>query len=467
MSGQTENTLFGHPKGLFLLFGTEMWERFSYYAMRAILVLYLTAETINGGLGWSNADALYLYGLFGMAVYLMPMLGGFVADRYIGQRKAILLGGVLMAIGLFIMSWPVSPIENAQFSNFMFYAGLAVMVTGTGFLKPNISSLVGQLYPEFDSRRDSAYTIFYVGINVGSLLGGIIVGIVTSMYDYRAGFFCAGIGMLVSFFLQLFLSQGLLGNIGNKTVQHANANTTVKQPLTPIERDRMRSLLCMCMFSIVFWVGYDQAGGLMNLYANSYTDRMIGDFEVPTAWFQSINPLLVILLGPLISLLWIKLGKKEPSAPIKFSFGMFFLAAAFICMSFAALEQNGNVEQKTSMIWLFGFYFFCTVGELCLSPIGLSVVSKLAPVRFVSFMMACFFLAMSFGNMIIAFIGAHIDDFSALSIFSGIAAAAVVTGLLIIVASRQLVDWMHDAPKETTDEIEPSLDDELTAIKIS
>ncbi|BDR33698.1 MFS transporter [Photobacterium damselae subsp. damselae] len=436
----------GHPKGLFLLFSTELWERFSYYAMRAILVLYLTDKTINGGLGWSTQDALQLYGTYTGLVYFTPLIGGWIADNILGQRRSIIIGGILMAIGQFTLALPHSMVDPHAVT--FFYIGLGFLVVGNGLFKPNISTMVGDLYKEGDHRRDGAFTIFYMGINIGSLLAGVIAGTASTVYGWKAGFLCAGIGMTMSLIIQLLFAERLLGNIGKVPAAHRAAamNKSGKQePLTKVERDRLKVILVMCTFVIVFWAGFEQAGGLMNIYSQEYTNRMIGSFEVPAAWFQSLNPFFIIICAPILASIWVKMGKNEPASPVKFALAMFSLALGFACMIGAALEQGGDLTVKTSMMWLVGAYFFHTIGELCLSPIGLSLVTKLAPLRLASLMMGAWFGANAIANYVAGIIGSRLGETGPLAIFSGIAITAIVAGVLLLLLSNKLIDWMHGA----------------------
>ncbi len=453
MSHNNSGTLLGHPKGLFLLFGTELWERFSYYAMRAILVLYLTDKTINGGLGWTTEEALNLYGIYTGLVYFTPLIGGWIADNILGQRRSIIIGGVLMAIGQFTLALPHSVVDPHAIT--AFYVGLAFLIVGNGLFKPNISTMVGDLYPEGDHRRDGAFTIFYMGINIGSLLAGVIAGTASAVYGWKAGFLCAGVGMLMSLLTQIFFAQRYLGDIGKVPAairDAANNASGKKEPLTKIERDRLKVILVMSTFVIVFWAGFEQAGGLMNIYSQEYTNRMIGNFEVPAAWFQSLNPFFIILCAPLLAALWVKMGKSEPNSPVKFALAMFSLALGFACMIGAALEQNGDMTVKTSMMWLVGAYFFHTIGELCLSPIGLSMVTKLAPLRLASLMMGAWFGANAIANYIAGVVGASIGEAGPLAIFSGIAITAVIAGGLLLLFSNKLISWMHGAEGATSDD---------------
>ncbi|MCW8328274.1 peptide MFS transporter [Photobacterium sp. SDRW27] len=446
MSNLKSGTLLGHPKGLFLLFGTELWERFSYYAMRAILVLYLTDKTINGGLGWSTQDALNLYGIYTGLVYITPLIGGWIADNFLGQRRSIIIGGILMALGQFTLALPNSMVDPHSVT--AFYLGLGLLIIGNGMFKPNISTMVGDLYQEGDNRRDGAFTIFYMGINLGSLLAGIIAGTASAAYGWKAGFLTAGIGMLISLVTQMVFAERLLGDIGKVPAakRAAAMNKSGKQePLTKQERDRLKVIMIMGLFVVIFWAGFEQAGGLMNIFSQQYTDRMIGSFEVPAAWFQSLNPFFVITLAPIIASIWVKMGPKEPSSPIKFAMGLFFLAAGFLCMIGAVMQQGGDITVKTSMMWLVGAYFFHTLGELCLSPIGLSMVTKLAPLRLASLMMGAWFGFNAIANYVAGIVGAQVGEAGPMAIFSGIAIAATIAGVLLLLCSNQLIRWMHGA----------------------
>ena len=438
------HNIFGHPRGLFLLFSTELWERFSYYAMRAILVLFLTDTTINGGLGWSTKDALDLYGIYTGLVYITPLIGGWIADNYLGQRKSILIGGLLMALGQFTLALPNGFMGLDQVS--ALYLGLALLISGNGMFKPNISTMVGDLYQEGDNRRDGAFTIFYMGINLGALLGGLISGAAVDSYGWKAGFLAAGIGMLISLVMQMTMAQSWLGDIGSVPAAaraKALSKSKEKAPLTKEEYDRLKVILIMGLFVIVFWAGFEQAGGLMNIYTQQYTDRMIGDFEVPAAWFQSLNPFFIITLAPIIAAFWVKLGKREPNSPVKFAMALFFLALGFVCMIGAVMEQGGDLSVKTSMLWLVGAFFFHTLGELCLSPIGLSLVTKLAPLRLASLMMGAWFGFNAIANYVAGLVGSHVGELGAMAIFSGIAISATISGVILLLCANKLVAWMH------------------------
>jgi proton-dependent oligopeptide transporter, POT family len=385
-------TWLGHPKGLFLLFATEMWERFSYYGMRALLVLSLVAgvETANPGFGWSQSEALKLYGLFTGFVYFTPLIGGWLADNYLGQRKSVIIGGLVMAAGQFTLAAAIP--GNLQ----LFYIGLVLLVLGNGFFKPNISTMVGDLYPEGDARRDGAFTIFYMGINAGAFLAPLICSTLGEdpARGWAYGYFAAGVGMILSVIIQLLLARRYLGDIGVVPAAHRAAALAggEKKPLTPDEVDRLRVIFMLFMFIVLFWAAFEQAGGLMNLYAADKTDRMIGAFEVPAGWFQSLNPLFIVLLAPLFSVAWSKLGEAglSPPTPKKMMLGLVLTGIGFLAMVAAALESETGA--KASMLWLVLAYFFHTTGELCISPVGLSMVTKLAPLRLASLMMGVWFL---------------------------------------------------------------------------
>ncbi|WP_133406235.1 peptide MFS transporter [Parashewanella tropica] len=473
-----QGTIMGHPKGLFLLFTTELWERFSYYAMRAILVLYLVDKVKSEGghgLGWTQADAISLYGTFTGLVYLTPLIGGWIADNFLGQRKTIMIGGALMALGQFTLALPHAWLPGMETE--VFYLGLFTLIIGNGLFKPNISTMVGDLYEEGDHRRDGAFTIFYMGINVGAFLSGIVVGSVVAYYDgnYQVGFLAAGIGMVLSLIIQMVFAQKLLGDIGTvpaaKLEKERNAakGQVRKEPLTKIERDRIKVIMVMGLFTIVFWAGFEQAGGLMNLFTNDFTDRMIGSWEVPTTWFQSLNAMFIVIFAPVIASIWVRMGKSEPNSPVKFAMGLFFLAVGFLFMMGAVVEMGGDPTVKSSMWWLVGAYFFHTIGELCLSPIGLSMVTKLAPLRLASLMMGAWFLFIAAANKIGGVVGSFIGHggakeeqlANAMSIFAGIAITAVVSAILLYFMADKLVDWMHGAEDAHDHTLEEAVEEEI------
>jgi len=465
MTKPTAGTLFGHPKGLFLLFGTEMWERFGYYGMRALLVLYLIASVENGGFGWTNQEALRLYGFFTMAVYLTPVIGGWLADNFIGQRKAIIWGGIIFSLGYFTLGIPKSMIVGMEET--VFYIGLALIITGNGLFKANVSSLVGELYEDGDHRRDAAFTIFYMGINLGAFLAPITVGVLGEQVNWHYGFILAGCGMLVGLALQLTLAKKYLGDIG--VVPSAKISKGEKKsdaPLTSQDFDRMKVILIMSMFSVVFWAGFEQAGGLFTIYASDFTDRTIFGFEIAASSFQSLNAMFIILLAPFVASVWVKMGSNEPTSPKKFALAMLFLALGFFVMFWATMVQGGDVTVKVSMLFLVFAYLFHTLGELCLSPIGLSLVTKLAPLKFTSLLMGIWFFFTALSNFLAAFIGSFVGEGeemvnNAANIFMGVGIGALITGFIIYLASGKLVHWMHGAEGEVSHSLEAKLEEEL------
>ena len=321
-----QGTFLGHPKGLYLLFATEMWERFSFYGMRALLVLYAAAAThaANPGLGWADAQALKLYGWYLGLVYGTAIFGGWIADNWLGQRKAVILGGLVMAAGQFLLAAPLDTLGTSGAFSLAalgiafpetptsFYLGLVLMCVGNGFFKPNISTMVGDLYPQGDARRDGAFVIFYMGINIGAFLAPLVCSTLGEdpAYGWRVGFLCAGIGMLLSVFIQLAFAQRYIGDVGRVPAAQRSLKMAggEKKPLTQVERDRLRVIFVIFTFVVIFWATFEQAGGLMNLFAEKYVQREVGGFLVPTGWFQSVNSLFIILLGIPFSMLWSRLG---------------------------------------------------------------------------------------------------------------------------------------------------------------
>ncbi|MCF2863194.1 Di-/tripeptide transporter [Pseudoalteromonas sp. THAF3] len=472
--------LFGHPKGLFLLFFTEMWERMSYYGMRGIFVLYLSTIATAAAMGWDMAyfgidplsanaqdeyhkalqsNALSILGIYALLVYVTPVLGGWFADNVSGQRKAIIFGGLTMALGQFALGTPHAMVSG--FEKEMMYLGLALLILGNGFFKPNISTMVGDLYSEGDKRRDGAFTIFYMGINLGSILGYFVVGSIGEKFDYQYGFLTAGVGMLLGVVLQLLLAKKYLGSIGTvpSAKQSEDDQGANKKPLTSEERDRVKVILIMSFFTIIFWAGFEQAAGSMNLFAKYKTDLVFFGWEMPASWLQAVNPIFIIILAPIFASLWIRMGDKEPDSPRKFALGMFFLGLGFISMVGAALQIGDDANMKAHVIWLVMAYIFHTMGELCLSPIGLSMVSKLAPLKFTSLLMGMWFLFSGLGNYVAAEIGKLVGEGGPLSTFGGVAIMAFIAGICLWLMADKLVDWMHGA--EGQHDKEQLLEEEL------
>ncbi len=396
-----QRTVLGHPIGLFVLFFAEMWERFSYYGMRAILVLFITASTIDGGLGWTQGEALALYGWYTMFVYVMSIPGGILADRLLGQKKAVMLGGFLLVAGHGIMAIP---------ETWAFYTALVLIILGVGALKPNISTMVGGLYKQGDTRRDKGFTIFYMGINLGAFLAGILVAEVARAYGWHYGFGLAGIGMLLGQIVFVG-GQKYLKGIGdyNPPEKESSEQGAKNKPLTKIEKDRIIVLLISFLIVIVFWGAFEQAGGLMNLYANYKTDRFIDSLNltISAGSFQSLNSLYILLFGIPVAGYWAmkQLKGKESSTLLKMAVGTIIMGIGFFFMSAASMENEMAESGKSMMLWLFLAYLFHTIGELCISPTALSFITKLAPLRYASIMMGVYFAATGFGNKVAGTLG--------------------------------------------------------------
>ncbi|HAT65257.1 peptide MFS transporter [Aureisphaera sp. CAU 1614] len=436
---QKQKELFGHPVGLYVLFFTEMWERFSYYGMRAILVLYLVAQTTdeNGGLGWTNGEALALYGWYTMLVYVASIPGGWIADKFLGQKKSVLYGGILLVAGHSILA-----VEQM----WAFYTGLGLIIAGVGMLKPNISTMVGGLYKQGDIRRDKGFTIFYIGINLGAFLSSLIVGYVGEVHGWHYGFGLAGIGMALGL-IQYLAGQKHLKHVGNYSGNSENEEekAAMKRPLTKIEKDRVIVLFISFLLVIVFWGAFEQAGGLMNIYASEKTDRMLMGWEVPASWFQSLNAMFIIFLGTTVAAYWAhrKLKGKVSTSLFKMIVGLIIMGTGFFFMTAAAgqYETNG----ASAMYWLVLAYLFHTVGELCISPVALSYITKLAPLKYASLMMGVYFAMTGFGNKLAGLLGEASESLGEYTIFTGIAVFCVAFGLLVMVFRKKLEHLTHGA----------------------
>ncbi len=449
-----------HPKGLYLLFATELWERFSYYGMRGLLTLFLTKTAMEGGLGFEAKDAVMIYGYFTGFVYFTPIIGGAIADRYIGQRLAILIGGILMMLAQFSLAYGayVGP-EQLIFT----WVGLLLLIIGNGFFKPNISTIVGNLYEQGSPLRDAGFTIFYMGINVGAFFAPLVCGYFAenlfatfnpdgsvARYAFQYGFLAAGIGMLLGQIMFNILAPKYLGDLG-KAPTSTKTESGVKeadQPLSKAEVDRMSVIFVITIFVTFFWAGFEQAGSSLTLYTDKFIDREIFGFLIPTSWFQSVNPLFIVLCAPILSSLWISLAKqnKDLSIPVKMGFGMILLGFGYFFMVGAVLERGdaGDDENvKAALIWLIATYFFHTIGELCLSPIGLSMITRLAPVKFASMLMGVWFLSPFVAQIAGGYIAAYVEELGAMTVFNVIAVFVIVAGLMLFLISRKLITMMH------------------------
>jgi POT family proton-dependent oligopeptide transporter len=449
---RTEPTWFGHPRGLFFLFFTEMWERFSYYGMRSLLVLYMVnhlfihpevggrvlgftalrgaLESVFGPLDVQPL-ASQVYGLYTGFVYFTPFFGGLLADRLIGQRRTVIIGAVLMAIGHFLMA-----------SERMFLAALLFLICGNGCFKPNISTQVGLLYPEGDPRRDGAFTIFYMGINLGAFFSPLVCGTLGQTIGWHWGFGAAGVGMCLGLGLYLWGQRYLAPDV--LAQRRAEASAAAKQPMTRAEWLRVGALVAVCALVIVFWAVYEQQGNTMQLWADRNTNWTFAGVTVPSTWYQAFNPAMIFLFSPALVGLWAKQAKKGRglSTIMKMATGCFLLGISFLVMIAAA--QGASEETRRSVLWLTGTTVILTIGELYLSPVGLSFVTKVAPARMVSMLMGVWFLANFFGNYLSGWLGTFYEKMPRDQFFLMLAVLGVSAGAVIALVSRPLHKVLHD-----------------------
>jgi len=406
-----------HPKGLYLLFFVEMWERFSFYGMRALLVLYMVKALM-----FSTAKAGNIYGLYTGLVYLTPLIGGYLADRYFGQRKCITAGAVLMGLGLFLLAFgPKS----------LFILSLILMVSANGCFKSNISSVLGLLYENNNEKKDSAFTIFYMGINFGAFLSPLICGTIAALCGFEWGFATAGVGMLIGLFMYKIYENKLLGDKGIKPVDKTEFNENIDNEQTEESREKLSALFMLMLFTIPFWICFEQAGSSLTLFAEYQTNRMFLGKEIPTGYFQALNPLFIITLAPIMSVLWEKLRNHnlEPSSVEKFAIALFLMSISYIVMMLAGFFAETT---KVSSFWLILTYFVMTISELCLSPIGLSLVSKLAPRKFLSLTMGCWFLTCFIGDTLAGFWGGKYENLTPIQLFTPLAIISFLAFLVLI-----------------------------------
>ncbi len=469
---------FGHPRGLSTLFFTEMWERFSYYGMRALLVLFMTDLVASGGLGMTDVMATSIYGLYTFAVYAVALPGGWIADRLTGQRHAVLIGGIVIALGHLTLAIPTLA---------TFYSGLVLIVLGTGLLKPNVSAIVADLYPEGGAQRDAGFSIFYMGINVGALIGPLVCGTLGERVNWHLGFSAAGFGMLLgvaqyvwgwrylgdagllrqgngdgraralrSFcwgtggVVALVLGATWLQRGGVLTLSFLNVAQAMGITITALvvlyflyvflfgrlshdERRRVAVIPVIFVAAAVFWSGFEQAGSSMNLFADRLTDRTVLGMEVPTTWLQSINPLFIILLAPAFASLWVRLGSKNPSIPAKFTYGLLQLGLGFLVLAWGSTFATDGA--LVSPMWLIVTYFFHTTGELCLSPVGLSSITKLSPKRLVGQMMGIWFMAAALGNLLAGLVAGLIESLALPQLFGAVGLILVGGGVVMLLVS--------------------------------
>jgi len=482
-----DTAFFGHPRGLSTLFFTEMWERFSFYGGRALLILFMTATIADGGLGMDAATAAPIYGIYVAAVYLLALPGGWVADRLLGQRNSVFWGGVLIAAGNFSLATP---------GTMFFYLGLSLIVLGTGLLKPNVSAIVGDLYPEGGARRDAGFSIFYMGINIGAFIAPLICGYLGENINWHLGFAAAGIGMTLGLiqyrygfkFLrdagrlkdealstrpQAVRMAGMgigallaiaailywLGSTGiiNITIQGAAQITGVVifgvavvffgsvlafGHLQTIEKKRVVVIFFLFIGASIFWAGFEQAASSLTLFADQRTDRVIFGWEAPTTWLQAINPLFIITMAPVFAWLWVWLQHRDPSIPVKFGLGLVLLGVGFFVIAWGAVYTTPEMAESSSMgvspAWLIATYFLHTCGELCLSPVGLSGITKLSPPKYVGQMMGTWFMGAALGNLIAGLVAGYFDTLPLPGLFAWVAITVTVAGLFFFVFSRPI-----------------------------
>ncbi|WP_031528762.1 peptide MFS transporter [Dyadobacter crusticola] len=485
-----------HPRGLYVLFFAEMWERFSYYGMRAILLLFLL-DNVRGGMGMSAPEATAIYGLYTASVYLLTLPGGWLADNILGQKKAIWYGGIVIMLGHIILAVPGG--------SALFFIGLSTVAIGTGLLKPNISSIVGELYPEGGARRDAAFSIFYMGINLGSFLGIAIVGYLGEKVNWHMGFGAAAIGMLLGLVVFRFGSATYLKGLGDvPTAKEEGQLNTASQSgnnkllgygliallivflivlqssgtidmttaqglaqgagviivsisaayflfilvaggLTRVEKYRVGVLIILFLAIALFWAGYEQAGTSLQIFAERHTQRMIGSWEVPSSWFQNFQPTFVLIFAPILASLWISLSAKNrnPSIPVKFAMGLILLGLSFFVM--VAASKIAVAGDLASPFFLTFTYLLHTIGELCVSPVGLSSYTKLAPKRYVSQLMGIWFVGASLGNLIAGIFAGGFDESNILqmpALFNQVAIITTIFGLLLLVFWKPIKGWM-------------------------
>ncbi|PYT00104.1 MAG: MFS transporter [Acidobacteria bacterium] len=505
---------FGHPKGLSTLFMTEMWERFSYYGIRPLLILFMATALMNGGFGFDRPQASAIVGIYAASVYLASLPGGWVADRLLGLRRSIQYGAFLITFGH--LSIGLSSFAGGKL---FFFLGLIFIVLGTGLLKPNISAIVGDLYPDGGARRDAGFSIFYMGINTGSFLGQLVTGFLGEKYGYHWGFGAAGVGMLFGLLWFSFRAQATLGDIGKEPTRLADPAKQAKQEslvkisvaaglailalvvvltatgvitidpqvvggymtyvlvglavaffayvfvfggLNSDERKRVLVIAVLFVAAAIFWAAFEQAPTSLNLFAKDFTQRQIGSFEVPATWFQSVNSLFIIILAPVFAGVWTWLAARniDISSPTKFALGLACAGVGFLIMIIPAntlVETNGAI--KVSAMWLVVSYLFQTFGELLVSPVGLSSMTKLSPRRYVGQMMGIWFLATAVGNLIAGLVGGSVDPEKleqTPKLFTGTTIALMVSAVVLFVLAIPISRMMKNAGDSTTDNVEPA-----------
>jgi POT family proton-dependent oligopeptide transporter len=447
-TGDRVHGFFGHPRGLSTLFFTEMWERFSYYGMRAFLILYMVHA-----LGFDDKHAGSVYGTYTASAWAAAIVGGIIADRWLGQYRSVLYGGIIIALGHFTLAFHPLP---------FFYAGLSLIVIGTGLLKPNVSGIVGSLYEPNDTRRDAGFSLFYMGINLGAFIGPLIAGYLAQKVDWHVGFACAGVGMtagVVQYILGRNRLQPAVERLERQRRESRAAarerklsvsSTGPTEPtfwgFTKVEWKRLAAMGVFFVFAAVFWGAYEQAGSTLNLFGDRYSNTTILGFTFPSSWFVSVQALFVIVLAPAFAWLWIKLGRLEPSTPTKFAIGLLFTGLSFLLLMIPARHLQATPGIRVSPFWLIGCYFIQELGELSLSPVGLSVFTKLSPVKIVGLMLGVWFLADSVGNKVAGYAAGFISSAPLPDLFGTVAAVclgASFIAFLMIKPVRSLMGGIH------------------------
>ncbi len=422
----------GHPRGLATLFFTEMWERFSYYGMRAFLILYMTAPATAGGLGLADKDAASIYGTYTGSVWGAAIFGGLVADRLLGAYRRVLVGGAIIALGHLVLVF-----KEITF----FYLGLSLIVIGTGLLKPNASTLVGGLYKDDDIRRDAGFSVFYMGINLGAFMGPFIAGYLAQRVDWHLGFGCAAVGMalgLVQYVMGKKHLQPAIDRIEARPKAAAAGAAASGGSITPDEWKRIAAIVVFFVFASIFWGAYEQAASTLSLFGDRYTRHEIFGFSFPSSWFQTVQPISVIILAPIFAWLWLRLGRHEPSSPTKFAMGLVFVGISFLMLVPAASMAQSGDGIRVSPWWLIAALFVTEFGELCVSPVGLSLVTKLSPVRLVGLMMGVWFLSNSAGNKLAGWSAGFFSTVPLTQIFSTVATVTVAAGVVMFLLVRPM-----------------------------
>jgi len=441
-AADVDRGFFGHPRGLSTLFFTEMWERFSYYGMRAFLILYMVAPVAAGGLGFTDAHAASIYGTYTGSAWAASILGGLIADRLLGQYRTVLVGGIIIAAGHFTLAFKSLP---------SFYAGLALIVMGTGCLKPNVSTLVGSLYPQGDTRRDAGFSIFYMGINLGATLGPLIAGYLAQNVNWHIGFACAGVGMTLGL-IQYVIGRGRLkagiDRLGQTpaapTADTSAARRTAEtgSGFSAAEWKRIAAIVFFFAAAVIFWGAYEQAGSTLNLFADRYTRLEMLGFTFPSSWFQSVQPIFVIILAPVFAWVWVRLGRREPSVPAKFALGLLFMGLSFAVLIPAGAMAQSGAGIRVSPWFLVWSYFVSELGELCVSPIGLSAVTKLAPLRIVGLMMGVWFLSNAFGNKLAGWAAGFFSTVPLHDLFREVTIVLLVSAAVMFVLVKPIRNLM-------------------------